>query len=66
MQEGANHGNAKVIVKGGSTIGNNTVTSTGDKLIETFTEHSMGSVYGGGMGTMDGIDITGHPKASEK
>ena len=24
----------------------------------------MGSVYGGGMGTMDGIDITGHPKAS--
>ena len=63
MQEGPSHGNTKVVVKGG-TIGNNTVLTSGDLLIETFSEYSMGSVYGGGKGTLEGIDIDGHPKAS--
>jgi hypothetical protein len=51
---GDGHGNTKIIVKGGK-IGN-------EKLMETFTKYSMGDVYGGGMGSMEGL--TGHPAAS--
>ena len=50
------YGKTKVMVKGG-IVGNN-------KLIETFTAHSMGNVYGGGMGDMGGINVQGHPAAS--
>ena len=59
------YGNTFVKVNGG-TIGNdNTVhdASLGDiPFIKTFTEHSMGDVYGGGKG--DKVGITGHPHAS--
>jgi hypothetical protein len=45
MQNGDSHGNTKVMVKGG-TVGNST-------KIETFTDFSMGNIYGGGKGFLD-------------
>ena len=51
---GAGHGNVKVVVKGGK-IGN-------EKLINTWTASTMGDVYGGGKGSMEGL--VGHPAAS--
>ena len=63
MQDGTDHGYTKVMVKGG-IVGNNTLTGTDphETVIEVFTEHSMGNVYGGGMGHIQGI--VGHPAAS--
>ena len=51
---GNGHGNTKVIVKGGK-VGN-------ERLMETFTKYSMGDVYGGGKGSMEGLYR--HPAAS--
>ena len=61
-------GNTKVLVKGGK-VGNNKKTNANpedvdEMVIETFSEYSMGNVYGGGKGEEVGIDVTGHPKAS--
>jgi hypothetical protein len=56
LLDGDGHGNIYVKVNGG-TIGN-------EKVIETFLTHSMGDVFGGGKGTMDGINVVNHPKAS--
>ena len=52
--DGEDHGNTKVVVKGGK-VGN-------ERLIETWTESTMGDVYGGGKGSIQGI--VGHPPAS--
>jgi len=52
--EGDDHGLVTVKVKGG-TVGN-------EDLIPSFTTYSMGDVYGGGKGSMEGI--AGHPAAS--
>ena len=54
IQTGNTVGNVKVIVKGGK-VGN-------QKLIEKWTASSMGDVYGGGKGSMEGI--VGHDAAS--
>ena len=54
MEDGNEHGNIRVVVKGGK-VGN-------DKLITTWTKSSMGDVFGGGKGDMKGVE--GHPKAS--
>ena len=54
FEVGANTGKTTVHVKGG-VVGN-------PDLIETFTAHSMGDVYGGGKGDMNGIE--GHDPAS--
>jgi len=65
MQDGNAHGNTKVIVKGG-TIGNNTKTGSNPNdpmVIEVFSTHSMGNVYGGGMGTFEKLPDP-HPAAS--
>ena len=48
------HGNTLVSISGG-TVGN-------VDFMETFTSSSMGDVYGGGMGDMEGL--TGHPAVS--
>ena len=61
-------GNTKVLVKGGK-VGNNKKTNANpedvdEMVIETFSDYSMGNVYGGGKGEEVGIDVTGHPKAS--
>jgi hypothetical protein len=66
--DGNNHGRTMVLVKGG-TVGNNTKTNTNpsdpdELLIETFSEHSMGNVYGGGMGNEKGLTAAGRPAAS--
>ena len=66
--DGDDHGRAMVLVKGG-TVGNNTKTYTNpsdpDELfIETFSDHSMGNVYGGGMGNVKGLTAAGRPAAS--
>ena len=65
MQDGDNHGHTKVMVKGG-IVGNNTKTGNPndpeETVIEVFSTHSMGNVYGGGMGNFEGV--TGHPAAS--
>ena len=45
MQDGANHGYTKIMVKGG-TVGNK-------DEIEEFTAFSMGNIYGGGKGLLD-------------
>ena len=54
------YGHTHVMVKGGK-VGNDTPVD-GIPFINTFTEHAIGDVYGGGMGDMEGI--VGHPKAS--
>ena len=54
IQTGNTVGNVKVIVKGGK-VGN-------QNLIEKWTASSMGDVYGGGKGSMEGIE--GHDPAS--
>ena len=54
MLPGSDHGKVTVQVQGG-TVGN-------DKYIRTFTKYSMGDVYGGGKGSMEGI--AGSPAAS--
>lgn len=62
MQDGDDHGNTFVRVKGG-ILGNNTPTgNSGEILIETFSDYSMGNVYGGGKGDTEGIK--GNPAAS--
>lgn len=67
--DGNNHGRTMVLVKGG-TVGNNTETGVtnpdGSKelLIETFSEHSMGNVYGGGMGSIKGLKVENSPATS--
>ena len=68
MLDGDDFGNTKVMVKGG-IVGNNKKTNANplnpnELVIETFSEHSMGNVYGGGMGHEKGITVEGHPKAS--
>ena len=68
MLDGDDFGNTKVMVKGG-IVGNNKKTNANplnpnELVIETFSEYSMGNVYGGGMGHEDGITVEGHPKAS--
>ena len=60
------YGKTKVMVKGG-IVGNNKKTNANpddpdELLIETFSQYSMGNVYGGGMGDMGGV--AGHPAAS--
>ena len=58
MQDGDDHGNTKVLVKGG-IVGNNAQTNNPDDpdetVIETFADFSMGSVYGGGKGDENGV-----------
>ena len=54
MQDGDDHGNIKVVVKGGK-VGN-------EKLMTTWTKTTMGDVFGGGKGDMAGVDT--HPEAS--
>ena len=64
MQDGTDHGYTKVLVNGG-IVGNNTKTgpNTDDpQVIEIFSDFSMGSIYGGGKGDINGLD--GHHKAS--
>ena len=66
MQDGDDHGNTFVRVKGG-ILGNNTKTHPEDPtnkeiLIEVFSDFSMGNVYGGGKGDTEGIK--GNPAAS--
>ena len=56
MLDGDDHGNIFVKVNGGK-VGN-------ERRIENFTDYSMGDVFGGGKGEMEGIDLEGHPKAS--
>jgi hypothetical protein len=66
MQNGDDHGHTKVMVKGG-IVGNNTKTGNPDDaeetVIEVFTASSMGNVYGGGMGSFEGLPSP-HPAAS--
>lgn len=56
MNQGKEHGNTKVMVKGG-IVGNNTKTGNSidpdEIVIETFSDFSMGNVYGGGKGYVD-------------
>ena len=63
----ANSGNTQVLVQGG-IVGNNTPTNNpdipGEIFIETFSDYSMGNVYGGGKGDVEGINVEGHPAAS--
>ena len=67
--DGNNHGRTMVLVEGG-TVGNNTETGVtnpdGSKelLIETFSDHSMGNVYGGGMGNINGLKVENNPATS--
>ena len=64
MQDGTDHGYTKVLVNGG-IVGNNTKTGSNDndpQVIEVFSTFSMGSVYGGGKGNINGLE--GHHKAS--
>ena len=56
MLDGDDHGNIYVKVNGG-TIGN-------ERVIDTFLTQSMGDVYGGGKGTLDSLNVVGHPKAA--
>ena len=56
MLDGDDHGNIYVKVNGG-TIGN-------ERVIDTFLTHPMGDVYGGGKGTIEGLNIANHPKAA--
>ena len=56
MLDGDDHGNIFVKVNGGK-VGD-------ERRIESFTDYSMGDVFGGGKGEMEGIDLEGHPKAS--
>jgi len=65
MQSGTDHGNTKVMIKGG-TVGNNNKTGTNpldpdETVIETFTWFSMGNIYGGGKGYLD----TDHPDQND-
>ena len=54
MQEGSDHGKTYVLVQGGE-VGNKA-------LMRTHTSSTMGDVFGGGKGSMDGV--AGHPAAS--
>ena len=54
MQEGPDHGNIRVVVKGGK-VGN-------EKLMPTWTKTAMGDVFGGGKGDM--VGVKNHPEAS--
>ena len=54
MRDGADHGNTIVKVRGG-TVGY-------EPIVRTFTQRTIGEVYGGGKGNMEGI--AGHPAAS--
>jgi len=56
MGEGDDHGNTTVKVKGG-TVGC-------AEIMRTFTARTIGDVYGGGKGTMEGITFGTHPSVS--
>lgn len=55
MLDGNTHGNTLIEIKGG-TIGCR-------EIMPTFTQRTIGDVYGGGKGTMEGLRTTGHPVA---
>ena len=54
VNEAKTYGHTKVMIKGG-TVGNNNTdpNNPGNTIIETFTEFSMGNVYGGGKGYLN-------------
>ena len=64
MQDGTDHGYTKVLVNGG-IVGNNTKMGSNDddpQVIEIYSASSMGSIYGGGKGDINGL--SGHNAAS--